>query len=126
MMTLTNYSPVHNLNRVFDSLMDYARGEEAAKAYTPKSYLMEKDGVYTLEVELPGVKKEDIQINVESNLLKISAIRKREDEEYKYEREFHLSNEVDSANIKASSENGILTLALSRKPEAQSKRIEVA
>jgi len=124
-MTLTNYAPVHNLNRVFDSLMDYARGEEA-KAYTPKSYLTEKDGVYTLEVELPGVKKEDIQINVESNLLKISAIRKREDEEYKYEREFHLSNEVDSANIKASSENGILTLALSRKPEAQSKRIEIA
>ncbi|GBU24652.1 heat-shock protein Hsp20 [Fibrobacteria bacterium R8-3-H12] len=124
-MTLTNYSPVHNLNRVFDSLMDYARGEEA-KAYTPKSYLTEKDGVYTLEVELPGVKKEDIHIDVESNLLKISAIRKREDEEYKYEREYHLSNEVDSANIKASSENGILTLVLSRKPEAQSKRIEIA
>jgi HSP20 family protein len=124
-MTLTTYSPVHNLNRVFDSLMDYAHGEEA-KAYTPKSYLAEKDGVYTLEVELPGVKKEDIQINVESNLLKISAVRKREEEEYKYEREYHLSNEVDSANIKASSENGILTLALSRKPEAQSKRIEVS
>jgi HSP20 family protein len=124
-MTLTNYSPVHNLNRVFDTLMDYARGEEA-KAYAPKSYLAEKDGVYTLEVELPGVKKEDIQINVEANLLKISAIRKREDEEYKYEREFHLSNEVDSSNIKASSENGILTLALNRKPEAQSKRIEIA
>jgi len=124
-MTLTAYSPVHNLNRVFDSLMDYARGEEA-KAYAPKSYLTEKDGVYTLEVELPGVKKEDIHIDVESNLLKISAIRKREDEEYKYEREYHLSNEVDSANIKASSENGILTLVLNRKPEAQSKRITVA
>jgi HSP20 family protein len=104
--------------------MDYARGEET-KAYTPKSYLAEKDGVYTLEVELPGVKKEDIHIDVESNLLKISAVRKRLEEEHKYEREYHLSNEVDSANIKASSENGILTLTLTRKPEAQSKRIEI-
>ncbi|MDR3001541.1 MAG: Hsp20/alpha crystallin family protein [Fibromonadaceae bacterium] len=124
-MTLTNYAPVQNLNRIFDSLLDYARNDEQTKAYAPKSYLSENNGVYTLEVELPGVKKEDISVSVEANLLKIAAVRKRAEEELKYEREFHLSNEMDSANIKASNENGVLTLTLARKPEAQSKRITV-
>jgi HSP20 family protein len=124
-MTLTSYAPVQNLNRIFDSLLDYARNDEHAKSYQPKSYLSENNGIYTLEVELPGVKKEDISVNVEANLLKINAVRKRGEEEFKYEREYHLSNEVDSANIKAANENGILTLTLSRKPEAQSKQIEI-
>lgn len=125
-MTLTSYAPVQNLNRIFDSLLDYARNEEHAKAYAPKSYLSEIDGVYTLEVELPGVKKEDISINVEANLLKITAVRKRGTEEFKYEREYHLSNEMDAANIKATNENGILTLTLTRKPEAQGRQIQIA
>jgi len=124
-MTLTNYAPVQNLNRIFDSLLDYARNDEQAKIYSPKSYLSENNGIYTLEVELPGVKKEDISVNVEANLLKISAVRKRADEELKYEREYHISNEMDAANIKASNENGVLTLTLARKPEAQSKQIKI-
>jgi HSP20 family protein len=124
-MTLTSYAPVQNLNRIFDSLLDYARNDEQAKAYSPKSYLSEDNGIYTLEVELPGVKKEDINVSVEANLLRISAVRKRGEDEFKYEREYHLSNEVDSANIKAANENGILTLTLSRKPEAQSKQIAI-
>jgi HSP20 family protein len=124
-MTLTAYSPVQNLNRIFDSLLDYANSDERTKVAAPKSYLSENNGTYTLEVELPGVKKEDINVNVESNLLKIAAIRKRAEEEIKYEREYHLSSEMDSANIKASNENGILTLMLTRKPEAQSKQIAI-
>jgi len=124
-MTLTAYSPVQNLNRIFDSLLDYANSDERAKTAAPKSYLSENNGIYTLEVELPGVKKEDISVQVEANLLKIAAIRKRAEEEIKYEREYHLSSEMDSANIKASNENGILTLVLNRKPEAQSKQISI-
>lgn len=124
-MTLTtSYAPVQNMNRIFDSLLDCTRSEDP-KVYTPKSYLSEKEGVYTLEVELPGVKKEDIQIDLVSNLLKITAVRKRAESEFKYEREYHISNELDTANIKAANENGVLTLTLSRKPEAQSRQIAV-
>ncbi len=89
---------------IFDSLLDCTRSEDP-KVYTPKSYLSEKEGVYTLEVELPGVKKEDIQIDLVSNLLKITAVRKRAESEFKYEREYHISNELDTANIKAANEN---------------------
>lgn len=106
-------------NRFFESLLDTPR------ANTPRSYLAEKDGVYTLEVELPGVKKEDISVNVESNLLKIAATRKRAEEEVKYEREFRISNEMDSSNIKAMNENGILTLTLLRKPKEAGSQIQV-
>jgi len=125
-MTLTNYSPVHNLNRVFDSLMDYARNEQTQNhAQSPKSYLVEDKGVYTLEIDLPGVRKEETKVNVEGTLLKVNAMRKRGENEVHYEREFHLSEEVDTSNIQASSENGVLTLTLQRKPEAASKQIAV-
>jgi HSP20 family protein len=125
-MTLATYAPVHNLSRVFDSLMDYARGEQAQSyPQNPKSFLTEDKGTYKLEIELPGVRKEDTKVNVEGTVLKVSAIRKRGEDEVRYEREFHLSEEVDTANIQASSENGILTLNLQRKPEALSKQIAV-
>jgi len=103
-MTLATYSPVHQ---------------------PPKSYLVEDNGIYTLEIELPGVRKEETKVNVEGMLLKVNAMRKRGENEVHYEREFHLSEEVDTSNIKASSENGILTLILQRKPEAASKQIVV-
>jgi len=120
-MTLTAYSPVHNLSRVFDSLM----GDYNNQNHSPKSFLTEDKGTYRLEIELPGARKEDTKVNVEGTLLKVYAIRKRGEEEIRYEREFHLSDEVDTTNIQASSENGILTLALQRKPEALSKQIAI-
>jgi HSP20 family protein len=125
-MILTTYSPTQSLNRIFDSMLDNTNNEEKVKAESPRSYLSENDGIYTLEVELPGVKKEDISVNVEANLVKVSAVRKCAGGELKYERGYHISDEIDSANIKASSENGVLTLTLTRKPEAQSKQIAVA
>jgi HSP20 family protein len=130
-MTFTSYQPGQNLNRIFDfdSLLDNANKEakekEKERVYSPKSYLSENNGIYTLEVELPGVKKEDISVNVEASLLKIGAVRKSTGGELKYKREYHLSSEVDSANIQASSENGVLTLTLARKPEMQSKQITI-
>jgi HSP20 family protein len=125
-MTLTTYAPIHNLSRVFDSLMDYAKNEQPQN-YTqnPRSFLTEDKEGYKLEIELPGVRKEDTKVNVEGTVLKVSAIRKRGEDEFRYEREFHLSEEVDTANIQASSENGILTLALQRKPETLSKQIAI-
>jgi HSP20 family protein len=125
-MTLTTYAPIHNLSRVFDSLADYARGEQVQSyPQSPKSFLSEDKGNYKLEIELPGVRKEDTKVNVEGTVLKVGATRKRGEDEVHYEREFHLSEEVDTANIQASSENGILTLILQRKPEALSKQIAV-
>jgi HSP20 family protein len=124
-MTIATYSPMQNLSRIFDSMLDYAGSEERAKTANPRSYLWENNGIYTLEVELPGVKKDDISVNVEANLLKIAAVRKRAEEEIKYEREYHLSGEIDTANIKASNDSGVLTLTLARKPEMQSKQVAI-
>jgi HSP20 family protein len=107
-------------------MLNNTNSEEKIKAESPKSYLSENDGIYTLEVDLPGVKKEDISVNVEASLVKISAVRKCAGGELKYERGYSISDEIDSANIKASCENGVLTLTLTRKPEAQSKQIAVA
>jgi HSP20 family protein len=93
--------------------------------YKPQACVKENDGVYEVEVELPGVKKEDISVRTESGVLIIQASRKRGEAESRYERRFRLSDELDAENIQASHENGVLRLEVKRKPEAAPKSITI-
>ena len=90
---------------------------------------------YKLEAELPGFKKEDIQIDVENEVLTISAQRNEElddkDNEGRYirleratgscARSFYVGKELEPKDISAKFENGILTLHL---PKAEAKKLE--
>jgi HSP20 family protein len=87
-----------------------------------------QDG-YELEIVAPGFRKEDFKINLEKNLLTISAEKKPEKEsekhirrEYKYqsfERSFILNEKIDIEKIEAKYENGVLTLNLRNKAEVK-------
>ena len=94
---------------------------------------------YIVEAELPGFKKEDIEISVENDVLTVTASHSEENEEKKegkyvhrerrygsYSRSFDVS-EVECDNIEASLENGVLTLELPKKAEKTSatKKIEL-
>ena len=85
--------------------------------------IKEKDGMYEIEMEMPGIKKEDIQIELSQGNLKISATRKQDSEESgKYvrkerfvgtiSRSFYLGDGYKQEDIKAKFENGILYLTL--------------
>ena len=90
---------------------------------------------YKLEAELPGFKKEDIQIDVENEVLTISAQRSEEldqkNEESRYIRQeravgscarsFYVGKELEPTDIAAKFENGILSLHL---PKAEAKKQE--
>ena len=90
-----------------------------------KTDIQDKGDHYLLEADLPGVKKEDIQVDIDSNYLTISAARQTEkDEKDKagnyvrrersygtYSRSFDISG-IDCANIKAGYKDGVLTLTL--------------
>lgn len=97
------------------------------------------DGAYTVAAELPGVKKEDIQVNVDGNVVTISAEVKKESEEKKgeqvlrseryygkVERSFALDAEIDESKVDAKYENGILKLTLPTKATSKAKRITVS
>ncbi len=100
--------------------------------------IRESDGQYTIEAEIPGLKKEDIKIEIENRQLTISAEVKQATEEKEegrvvqceryhgmVSRSFTLGSDVDSASAKASYENGVLKLQLTKISPAAGHRIEI-
>lgn len=100
----------------------------------------ETKDAYHLELSAPGLKKEDIKINVEDGLLTISYEKKVDatgSDEYKtvrreftynsFKRSFTISDKVNAADIKGKYEDGVLKVFLPKKPEAQavSKQIDI-
>ncbi len=99
----------------------------------------EKENAYVVHAEMPGVKKEDIKIEIDGNEVSISAESKNEkevkvgdralrSERYygKVSRSFSLAQEVDDDAASAKFENGVLELALPKKAVAKAKLVSVA
>ena len=98
----------------------------------------ENDNAYVVRAEIPGVKKEDINVAIDGNQVEISAEVKNEkeveegdkvlrSERYygKVYRAFALGHEVDESATQAKYADGILELTLAQKPTAQAKRISI-
>lgn len=100
-------------------------------------YKMEEDDKnYIIEIDIPGVRKEDLEIGIKENILSIYAERKKEDKTEnkesvvvsKYEQSFNISDRsVDVDNIQANLDNGVLKITLPKKEEVKyEKKIEIA
>ena len=98
----------------------------------------EKNGAYTVTAELPGVKKEDIQVSIDGAEVTLTAEVKREREVTQDERVLHtertfgkvtrsfaLPQEVDEAKAEAKFRDGILELPLPKKAAAQRKQVTI-
>lgn len=100
--------------------------------------LAESDTAYTVRADMPGVKKEDIHVDVEGNHVSIRAEVKHSSEEKKenrvyserYEgqlfRSFTLDHDVDDAKSEASFADGVLTLKLPKKANGNGKRLTIS
>lgn len=101
--------------------------------------IVESTGDYKLKAEIPGVRKEDIQIDIDDNKVSISAEVKKESEEKKDDRVIRserqygyasrslwLDNPVDQSKSKAKYENGVLELTLPKKTASTAKRLTIA
>ena len=98
------------------------------------SYNIEEDDKnYMIEIDMPGVRKEDLEIGIKDNILSISAKRKRtvksENGDSKdgvvssYEQSFNISTKgIDIENISANLNNGVLMVALPKKEELKYER----
>ena len=98
----------------------------------------EKNGAYTVTAELPGVKKEDIQITIDGAQVTLAAEVKREKEASQDERVLHtervygkvsrsftLPQELDEAKAEAKFRDGVLELTLPKSADAMPKRISI-
>ncbi|MGH8678438.1 MAG: Hsp20/alpha crystallin family protein [Burkholderiales bacterium] len=98
----------------------------------------EDEKAFTVHAEIPGVKKEDIQIDVDDDKVSLRAEVKREKEEKKDEkvvysersygmvsRSFTLPSDVDARAAKADYKDGVLNLILPKKANGSSKRVAI-
>ena len=149
MRNLTPYWTSSNLvSNLFDEMDDYIfsgvnRDWPAARTYDEQAFgpsceISESEGAYDLSMDLPGMKHEEIKIEVHNNQLVISGERKREKnaeinqkvQRYEksygtFKRSFTLPVTVQEEKIEARYENGVLELHLPQAEEAKPRQIEI-
>ena len=107
-------------------------------AFSPKTNTRESENSYHIEVELPGLSKEDISIDLKDNKLTVFGQRElkkevKEEDYYKvessfgkFQRQFSLPEDIDKENISANSNNGVLEVTIPKLEErVTKKRIEI-
>ncbi|MGD9507525.1 MAG: Hsp20/alpha crystallin family protein [Geminicoccaceae bacterium] len=109
------------------------------EATFPTADVVEDGKSYRISAELPGMSEKDIEISLAGDVLTIKGEKKEEHEEKgksryvserrygSFQRSFALPEDADAEAIEASCRNGVLTVTLPKRPEAQAKmrRIEV-
>lgn len=127
------------MNRLFqENNFPTARGEEAlGTSFMPPVDVYEDEHGITLKMEVPGIDEKDIDIRLENNTLSIRGERKFEKEEKEenfqrierrygtFTRTFTLPATVDTENVQADYDRGVLSIRLSKRAEARPKQIKV-
>lgn len=119
----------------FSEMTPYAADERYA--FAPAFEVKETKDGYLFKADMPGVKQEDLDVNITGNRLTVAGKREAEKREqtdtyYAFERSygsftraFTLPEGIDTAAIHADLRDGVLTLAVPKKPEVQPKKIQV-
>lgn len=123
----------HQLERVF-------RGDapvSGSGAWMPPVDIHETDDAYVLEADLPGMKKEDIEVQVLEDRISLKGSRKREERaeekgfrryeraEGTFERSFRINGGIDAAKVEAKFEHGVLTVTLPKPETSKPRQIDV-
>ena len=144
MTLITRWDPFRELstlqqqvNRLFNDQFT-GRGEEALGAnFVPPVDVYEDEHGITLKMEVPGIDEKDIDVRLENNTLTVRGERKFEKEEKEenfqrverrygtFTRSFTLPTTVDTENVSADYDKGVLVLKLSKRAEAKPKQIKV-
>ncbi len=132
--------PIRRIEAMFDDLLTptwrFADGETSVSV-TPRADILEGEKEYRIQLDLPGVAREDLAIEVEGQTLTISAKRNAQAPEgfkalhneradvTEYRRSFTLGSGVDASHIEAKLVNGTLTVIVAKHEQALPRKIEV-
>jgi HSP20 family protein len=137
--------PVHTLqqrlNRLFGEAFPQLAllGEEpiSLAGWSPSCDIYETENEIVVKAEIPGVKKEDVKLSIQDNVLTLSGERKFEEETKKenyvrvergygsFSRSFTLPPSVDAKKISAEFKDGLLEVKLPKLEEAKPKEVEI-
>jgi HSP20 family protein len=146
MTVLTRFEPFREfatlqdrINRVFrDSYSGPAQDDAlTTSSFAPAVDVYEDEHKVTLKIEVPGIDEKDIDVRVENSTLTVHGERKIEKEEKEenyrrverqygsFTRSFTLPQTVDTENVSATYDKGVLKITLPKKAEAKPKQIKV-
>ena len=135
---LKNHDVFNVMDEIFNKSLSDIMSTNAVKSQ-PQINIKESDKAYELEVAAPGLKKEDFKVTLDNDHLTISAEMSTENveegAEYKrrefnyssFSRSYYLPDAIDSENIKAKYDNGILSIEVPKVEvkEPEGKTIEI-
>lgn len=138
-MNIARYESVPAVRDIFDDLLrgffvqpvTRASAMQEGASLAPRIEVLDHNGVYKVRAELPGARKEDINVSVDGDVLSISAQVRRESEQKegervvyseryagKFSRSIRLGAEIDLERAEAKFNDGVLELTLPRKSAA--------
>ena len=131
-------SPIFGLRREIDRLFDDTFARDGS-SWTPAVDIKETSGEIRLELELPGLRPEDVDITAENGLLTVRGEKRaerKEGDDSRYQvvertygtfmRTFQLPQGLDEEQIRADFDSGVLTLHLPKTALPQPKRIQIS
>lgn len=142
-MAITRWDPFREVvalqNRMNSLFHDFNESDNplTTASFVPAVDIYEDARKIVLKLEVPGMEEKDLDIRVENNTLTVKGERKFEKDEKEenfhrierrygtFYRSFTLPSTVDTENVQANYNAGILKLELNKKPEAQPKQIKV-
>lgn len=142
----------NDINKIFEAMLLKGRMDEfyedlgrsfsvwpelAATGYYPRTNLTDEGEQFVLIAELPGIKKDDLQIKVQGNYLEISGVNKLDAPEgysthrserkaTEFTRSFTLPSDVDAGKVTATLRKGLLTLTLPKAEAAKPLQIAIS
>ncbi|HEX9450704.1 MAG TPA: Hsp20/alpha crystallin family protein [Burkholderiales bacterium] len=139
MASLTRYTPFDNaFDGLFRSFVARPSAFDAEPVAKARMDVTEDEAAYTVHAEIPGVKKDDIQVTIDGNQVAITAEVKHNQEDKqgekvlrseryygKVHRAFSLAQEVDEAASEARYTDGVLELRLPKKAAVSAKKLSI-
>jgi HSP20 family protein len=126
------------LNRLFTVQPSaHPEGEAFLADWSPAVDLQETEGEYLIKADLPEVKKEDVKVTVQDNVVTVAGDRRQEKEEKgkkfhrieraygHFERRFALPTDVDTPKVHAEYKDGVLNVTLPKTAKALPKSVDV-
>jgi len=141
-MLLTKFDPMREFRDLEERLSSALKLPDISSdfsSFKPSVNTREGEYAYHIEVDLPGVKKDDINVDIKNDILTISGERKtkkevKEKDYYKmessygkFQRSFTLPDNIDTENIEANSKDGVLEVVIPKmeKSKKETKKIKI-
>ncbi len=133
-MLVTRFDPFKQFRDLEKEFYKYP-SSEGVGGFVPVVNTREGEFAYHIDVDLPGVNKDDIKVDIHKGVLTVSGERKtktevKEEDYYKVEtsfgkfsRSFNLPENADIENVEASGENGVLEVVIPKLSEEKHKKI---